>query len=854
MSFFHKIEEAFEKAPETIRKGLDHAEATLEGLLEPNRRHDDPAAIRVDMIREKINASHRFQSFANIRSSNCVKWHIDGHDFFYAVSELLDSAREVIMILDWWLTPELYLRRPPAYNEEWRLDRLLLRKAQQGVKIYIVVYKEVTQTMSMSSHHTKSYLESLHENIAVMRHPDHIGSRDDVEFWSHHEKVVIVDNHRASIGGLDLCFGRWDTHNHPQADVHPTDFNLTLFPGQDYNNARVLDFQQVDHWASNQVSIQDTARMPWHDVHMTLVGPVVLDIVQHFVERWNEVKTRKYKDDARYDWLAFPHDVSVAQNEAITRHPYRESFHRMGRHFRQRFHCARPEDALRDDEDEAVYARPPHGTMTIQVVRSVSDWSHGVLTERSIQNAYIQLIQESQHFIYIENQFFISNTQDSGPVKNTIAKALVERILRAARENKHFHVVVVIPEVPAFSGDIVETTSIKTILAAQWRTINRGGHSICEEISKCGFDPADYIRFYHLRGYDRINNPNPSFISAVEKKSGVSFLQAQVAQARIWLGKGYTNTDIQTSVRIKVPQPYQEIQQEKEKEAKKEVEEVPLPPSDHEARDIVHAFERAAQSIRSDEDVSDSVSQHILTDHTPLTSEQWLGTPEEEKEAYVSELIYIHTKLMIVDDRRVILGSANFNDRSQRGDGDSEICLVVEDTEEIESTMNGQRFMAARFAATLRRKLYREHLGLISPQDVSTRREERTTFMQAAPVLNEDETFLQEDALVADPLSPKLMSLWQSTAKKNRDIYTEIFRPVPSDLVQSTSVYKNYIPKVKHGHIVPEVSLQRAKQQLSQIRGQLVEMPLRFLIDDTSLVDSKNPDWMGLNPTLAIYI
>lgn len=26
---------------------------------------------------------------------------------------------------------------------------------------------------------------------------------------------------------------------------------------------------------------------------MTLAGPVVLDIVQHFVERWNEVKTRK---------------------------------------------------------------------------------------------------------------------------------------------------------------------------------------------------------------------------------------------------------------------------------------------------------------------------------------------------------------------------------------------------------------------------------------------------------------------------------------------------------------------------------------------------------------------------------
>jgi phospholipase D1/2 len=52
------------------------------------------------------------------------------------------------MILDWWLSPELYLRRPPAQYPEYRLDRLLKRKAEEGVKIYICVYKEVTQVRS----------------------------------------------------------------------------------------------------------------------------------------------------------------------------------------------------------------------------------------------------------------------------------------------------------------------------------------------------------------------------------------------------------------------------------------------------------------------------------------------------------------------------------------------------------------------------------------------------------------------------------------------------------------------------------------------------------------------------------
>ena len=49
---------------------------------------------------------------------------------------------------DWWLTPELYLRRPAAYYPEWRLDRLLQRKAEEGIKVYVIVYKEVRPTTS----------------------------------------------------------------------------------------------------------------------------------------------------------------------------------------------------------------------------------------------------------------------------------------------------------------------------------------------------------------------------------------------------------------------------------------------------------------------------------------------------------------------------------------------------------------------------------------------------------------------------------------------------------------------------------------------------------------------------------
>ena len=47
-------------------------------------------------------------------------------------------------------------------------------------------------------------------NIKVMRHPDHAPIlQASTIFWAHHEKIVVVDQSLAFVGGLDLCYGRW---------------------------------------------------------------------------------------------------------------------------------------------------------------------------------------------------------------------------------------------------------------------------------------------------------------------------------------------------------------------------------------------------------------------------------------------------------------------------------------------------------------------------------------------------------------------------------------------------------------------------------------------------------------------
>ncbi|KAF7304896.1 Phospholipase [Mycena kentingensis (nom. inval.)] len=827
MSFFNSISQV-----------AKHARDEVIGTLNPNRRHDEPHEQAQDAIRAEIMASHRFTSFSDMRSNNFVKWHIDGNDYMWALSELLDNAKECIFIQDWWLTPELHLRRPAARFPDYRLDRLLRRKAQQGVHIYVIVYKEVTQTMSMSSKHTKKTLDGLHPNVVCIRHPDHIGSKDSVQFWSHHEKVVVVDNHFACIGGLDLCFGRYDTRSHPLADVHPTDFSLTLFPGQDFNNARIMDFQNVYNYASNALSSLENARMPWHDVHMTLTGPSVLDISQHFVERWNELKKRKYRNKENIPVLALPHppDFQVqAPNEAVVRHPHLEAWHETGRRYKQRW--------LGSSEGSGGKPKSRNPGMNVQVVRSVSDWSHGVLVEQSIQNAYIQLINEAEHFIYIENQFFVTTTSKKDQVKNQIAGALVERIIRAAKAGERFRVIVVIPEVPGFSGSLKDESALKIIMAAQYRSINRGGSSIYEKIREAGYEPMDYIRFYHLRAYDRINAPLSTYISKIEEEAGIKYHEALAALARVWIGND-SNGD-QNAITYALPVPNNEAPPAGNKKSGPRTETVPIVENEEAARKTVASFEAAAKKVRGDSAVSDSVPHHMLHDKTTLLDEKWLGTEEEELDAYVSELLYIHSKLMIVDDRRVIMGSANINDRSQKGDGDSEIALVVEDQDFVSARMNGGRYDVARFATSLRRKLFREHLGLIPPQHPHQESEKPTDFMRPAPHENPDEMKDKHDRLVADPLADDFWDLWNGTARKNREVFTELFRPVPTNLVRDWKAYDNYVPKVKTGHVVPGVSLEHVKQRLAQVRGALVEAPLDFLIDESDF--HSGPEWQSYN-------
>ncbi|QIW95210.1 hypothetical protein AMS68_000728 [Peltaster fructicola] len=430
------------------------------------------------MVSDSVWAKkQRFASFAPVRDNVWCRWLVDGRDHMWQVSRAIDNAKDFIYIHDWWLSPELYMRRPAAISQKWRLDRLLQRKAEEGVKIFVIVYRNIESAIPIDSEYTKWALLDLHENIIVQRSPNQF--RQNQFFWAHHEKLVVIDNMMAFCGGVDLCFGRWDDSCHSLTDDKLTGFELDhniprdsehcqVWPGKDYSNPRVQDFYALDRPYEEMYDRTKVPRMPWHDISMQIVGQPARDLGRHFVQRWNYILRQRIPSR--------PTPVLMPPPEY--EHPELEQLGMTG-------------------------------TCQVQMLRSCSPWSIGTpnKVEHSIMNAYCALIQESDHFVYIENQFFISSCVVEGtPIHNKIGDALVERIIRAHEAGDKWQACLVIPLMPGFqnSVDAQDGTSVRLIMQCQFRSICRGDSSMFGRLRARNIDPSDYIRFYSLRQWGKI--------------------------------------------------------------------------------------------------------------------------------------------------------------------------------------------------------------------------------------------------------------------------------------------------------------------------------------------------------------
>uniref|UniRef100_A0A8C2KNY1 Phospholipase n=1 Tax=Cyprinus carpio TaxID=7962 RepID=A0A8C2KNY1_CYPCA len=604
--------------------------------------------------------THRFGSFAREEENIPSKWYVNGKTYMEDVANALEEAKEEIFITDWWLSPEIFLKRPVVEGNRWRLDCILKRKAQQGVRIFVMLYKEVELALGINSEYSKRTLKHLHPNIKVMRHPDHVSS--SVYLWAHHEKIVVIDQSVAFVGGIDLAYGRWDDREHRLTDVGSVTRsvaqtmeqtpcpgsgdlgelmgNTRFWHGKDYCNFVYKDWVRLDKPFDDFIDRYTTPRMPWHDISSVVHGKAARDVARHFIQRWNFTKIMKPK----YRSLSYPFLLPKSHSTA----------------------------------NDLKYQVPDCVQTKVQVLRSAADWSAGIKHhEESIHNAYIQVIAKSKHFIYIENQFFIS-CADNKHVYNKIGDAIIERIIRAHKEKKPFRVYVVTPLLPGFEGDISTGggSALQAVMHFNYRTMNRGEYSIIAQLKKEMDDQwMNYISICGLR----------------------------------------THAELQGRL--------------------------------------------------------------------------------------VTELIYVHSKLLIADDNTVIIGSANINDRSMLGKRDSEVAVIFEDSETTPSVMDGQEYQAGKFALQLRLECFKTILGAFDDPTID----------------------------VSDPISNGFYKdVWMSISGRNATIYEKVFRCLPSSLVRNKQELMSF--QFKPG--LDKEDPVKAQELLKKIRGFLIQFPLEFLCEE----------------------
>lgn len=136
--------------------------------------------------------------------------------------------------------------------------------------------------------------------------------------------------------------------------------------------------------------------------------------------------------------------------------------------------------------------------------------------------------------------------------------------------------------------------------------------------------------------------------------------------------------------------------------------------------------------------------------------------------------------------------------------------------------MNGQTYPCGRVAGALRKRLFREHLGLI------------------------DEDPIRLDIDINDPCSEEFFKkTWQNISTRNTELYGDVFHCIPTDKVHSFSELKKY--QEENAQTLWHKDRAAANRKIDLIQGNLVDMPLEFLCNE--VLTPRNTSMEGMMPT-----
>jgi phospholipase D1/2 len=644
--------------------------------------------------------------FSNHSESNKVKAFTTGKDYYSDLISTINSASESIYIAGWQVNWDAQLDEKGA-----RLYDVLLNAAinNKKLKIYVMPWDDSAPIQTYDDQ-TKAVLELINKHEKVKRECVFVNlaksmADADASFFSHHQKQVVIDNKYGYVGGIDLCYGRFDDANY---DLHPdaagraalNRYNgcvaqtgvldkkelvdpdlLTGLRDRAFGNRKdtITAIERTDKKVHQAPYAEDNPlspmapdalnytldekkqpRMPWQDVHLKIEGPAVADLALNFVLRWNteggspelKVPTSSYH---------LPKGKGSCSVQVLRSAPRR---------------MCEAEFPLMQSTDQALIHKP-------------------IEAQANIAEAMETLINKADHFIYIENQFFVSEfgipdqpvtpKTFSGPAalvhekakngaaatcwmpgdskqmpQNKICKLLADRVhhlIMSEPQDHSFHIYITLPVHP--EGMLNEGPVITQV---HWtmQSLVFGSQSLLNRIRR----------------------------TLMAKKLGITDPNDKV----------YHDTDTQ----------YLKI------------------------------------------DLKDCERYVTLLN---LRNHEKIGGN------FVTEQIYIHSKMMIVDDRYALVGSANINDRSLMGGRDSELAVLISDTktEEADLCGDGNTQIVRSFARQLRIDVWNKIFGITAGKRPATN---------------------LKDA-VLKPAAPASWQAIREVAQKNTTLYEDAFDFIP---------------------------------------------------------------------------
>ncbi|XP_022964032.1 phospholipase D gamma 1-like isoform X1 [Cucurbita moschata] len=414
------------------------------------------------------------------------------HDIFDSVRQ----ARRLIYITGWSVWHKVKLVRDTGYGTECTLGDLLRSKSQEGVRVLLLVWDDPT-SRSILGYKTDGFMQThdeetrrffKHSSVQVILCPRMAGKRHSWvkqkevgTIYTHHQKTVIVDadggNNRrkiiAFVGGLDLCDGRYDTPSHPifrtLQTVHKDDYHNPTYTG----------------------SAVGCPREPWHDLHSKIEGPAAYDVLTNFEERWRRaskphgIKKLKSYDDALLRIERIPDIIGISESYCTNENDP-ESWH---------------VQIFRSIDSSSVkdFPKEPKDAPSKNLV-----CGKNVLIDMSIHTAYVKAIRAAQHYIYIENQYFIGSSfnwnsnKDLG-ANNLIPMEIALKIADKIRASERFAAYILIPMWPE---GVPTAAATQRILFWQQKTMQMMYEVIYKALMEVGledaFSPQDYLNFFCL--------------------------------------------------------------------------------------------------------------------------------------------------------------------------------------------------------------------------------------------------------------------------------------------------------------------------------------------------------------------